>query len=321
MYVASREGGRLVLDVDGPSAILKMTTRYGTSLARLVPHVVSMGDWILTARVVRRGVGGRRVQLTLRVDSSSADLFPRAAAGPPPYDSRLEEEFASICSGEGWRVTREPGPLLAGRSVMIPDFLLEKGPVRVYVEVMGFWTPDYVRRKLEKLSEVKEPFRGAVRRDLMCSRVGRVVGDVVAFDGRGDAPALLAKLRELESRAWSEIRGRIRLDPAALLGGRRAVSLREAAEAAGLTESQLLDVAEFPGYSVVGGYLVSDGVLGEAAGEAARRRPRTLRQMREILEEVGLPGDLAAPVAEAIGYRVVWRSLDEDEAELVPGEG
>lgn len=320
MYSASREGGALRLDIDGPATVLKMTTRYGTSLARLVPRVVSMDDWMLSAWVVRRsGSGEGRVSLRLEVDSSRRDLFPAApepGAEEAEYDSSLERDFATACSLDGWRVTREPEPLLAGRSVLIPDFLIEKGPVRVYVEIMGFWTPEYVRRKLEKLKVVEEPVLVVARRDLACAPVEEVVGDVLYFEGRRDVKSLLERLREIEAREWRGIVS------SGGLGGRPRprgdlVSLREFAEERGLTPEQALEVADLRGYRLVSGHLISEDLLSRAAEALLSRRPDTVGRARTVLREVGIPGDLAAPVIEAVGLQVRWGSLDEDDAEIV----
>ncbi len=324
MYSASREGGALRLDVDGPATVLKMTTRYGTSLARLVPRIVTMDDWSLSAWVVRRsGSGEGRVALRLEVDSSRRDLFPAApepgaGEGEGEYDSSLERDFATACSLDGWRVTREPEPLLAGRSVLIPDFLIQKGPVRVYVEVMGFWTTEYIRRKLEKLKKVEEPALVVARRDLACAPVEEVVEDVLYFEGRRDVKPLLERLREIEEREWRGIVS------SGGLGGRLrprggVVSLREFAEEHGLTPEQALEVADLRGFRLVSGHLISEELLARAGEALLSQRPETVGRARALLEGVGIPGDLAAPVIEAVGLEVRWRSLDEDDAEIVYG--
>ncbi len=319
MYTASRVGGALRLDVDGPATVLKMTTRYGTALARLVPRVVSMDDWRMFAWVVRRsGSGEGRLSLRLEVDSSDRNLFPalQEPGWEVEYDSSLERDFAIACSLDGWRVEREPEPLLAGRSVLIPDFLIRKGPVRVYVEVMGFWTPQYIRRKLEKLKEVERPVLVVVKRDLACAPVEEVARDVLYFEGRGDVKPLLERLREIEERGWNRV-----VSSEGLSGRLRPegdlVSLRDLAEGHGLTPEQALEVADLRGYRVVGDHLISENLLSRAAEILLSRRPGTVGQARAALEEIGVAGDLAAPVIEAVGLKVRWRSLEEDDAEVV----
>lgn len=79
----------------------------------------------------------------------------------PSFDSeveaRLAREFAALRRqgrAAGWRLVREPAPLLAGGRVLIPDFALVRGELRVFVEVAGFWTPGYLARKRRALEQV-----------------------------------------------------------------------------------------------------------------------------------------------------------------------
>jgi predicted nuclease of restriction endonuclease-like RecB superfamily len=76
-----------------------------------------------------------------------------------PFDSRLEadfaREFAEKFGGQRgpWRLSREDEVLLLGDSVMIPDFALTHKRLgqRVLIEIVGFWHPAYLRRKVEKV--------------------------------------------------------------------------------------------------------------------------------------------------------------------------
>jgi predicted nuclease of restriction endonuclease-like RecB superfamily len=49
---------------------------------------------------------------------------------------------------------REPEPFVVGRHVMTPDFSFEKDGMKAYLEVVGFWTKDYLAKKVQKLKEV-----------------------------------------------------------------------------------------------------------------------------------------------------------------------
>jgi predicted nuclease of restriction endonuclease-like RecB superfamily len=66
------------------------------------------------------------------------------------FDSSIEQSFAEAFQAlenssatEGWRLEREPEPLLLDTSIFIPDFALTRGNRRIYVEILGFWTPSY----------------------------------------------------------------------------------------------------------------------------------------------------------------------------------
>lgn len=154
MYMASKHGEELVLELEGPASLLRQTERYGTRLAKLLPLVLGAERWRVSARVKTR-----RGPVLFELDSSSAPPLP----GPAPpegveFDSSLERDFYRSFSalGSGWEILREPEPLVVGGSVLIPDFAFEKDGIRVYMEVVGFWTPGYLRRKLEKLRALRD---------------------------------------------------------------------------------------------------------------------------------------------------------------------
>src|SRR3989442_291179 len=75
-------------------------------------------------------------------------------------DSRLEADFASEFEQKmggkrgHWRLTRESEVLLLGDTVMIPDFILvddQDENRKIMIELVGFWHPQYLRRKVEKV--------------------------------------------------------------------------------------------------------------------------------------------------------------------------
>ena len=76
------------------------------------------------------------------------------------FDSRLEADFArefeqKVGGKRGhWQLTRESEVLLLGDTVMVPDFVLidtKDDQRRILIELVGFWHPNYLRRKVEKV--------------------------------------------------------------------------------------------------------------------------------------------------------------------------
>ena len=59
-----------------------------------------------------------------------------------------------------WRVLREPSPIDAGGRLAFPDFLLEHREAadrRWWLEIVGFWSPDYLRGKLATYRAARLP--------------------------------------------------------------------------------------------------------------------------------------------------------------------
>jgi predicted nuclease of restriction endonuclease-like RecB superfamily len=142
----SAAGARLVLS--GPFALFRHTLLYGRALAGLVPHLA----WCRRFRL-RADCRLRRRDATL-VLGPADPIVP--AAEPRAYDSRLEERFARDFrrAAPDWDLVREPEPVRAGGALVFPDFALvdRRDPRRRFLlEIVGFWTPDYLARKLAHL--------------------------------------------------------------------------------------------------------------------------------------------------------------------------
>lgn len=78
------------------------------------------------------------------------------------FDSSIEQSFAEAFAAlersravDEWRLEREPEPLLLDQSIFIPDFALTRAKHRIYVEILGFWTPAYRERKVQKLQQLR----------------------------------------------------------------------------------------------------------------------------------------------------------------------
>jgi hypothetical protein len=64
--------------------------------------------------------------------------------------------------------------------VYIPDFKIGD----LYVEIVGFWTPDYLRRKYEKLMKVGKPLLILVNEELAMATWKELLPNVVLYKGR-----------------------------------------------------------------------------------------------------------------------------------------
>ena len=87
-----------------------------------------------------------------RVSNNESELF----------DSSIEQSFseafialATSHGADGWQLEREPEPLLLDKGIFIPDFALTRGQRRIYMEILGFWTPAYRERKVQRLQQLR----------------------------------------------------------------------------------------------------------------------------------------------------------------------
>jgi uncharacterized protein len=173
-----KDEAKIVCAVSGPLSIFKLTDRYGTSIAKLIPSIVSAGEWFIKAWIVRKNfVSGKKIyefELShntsplllcepFRKDSKITNVNEQLTSrqiyvtSSTLYDSKVEENFAKrfTQSHNGWALTREPDPIvLSDGKALIPDFMFEKYGKKIYFEIVGFWTIDYLQKKLEKIRDI-----------------------------------------------------------------------------------------------------------------------------------------------------------------------
>lgn len=140
--------GPTTLRISGPYSILKRTLLYGRALGELIPLIAWSKQYRLRADCV---LGGKSHRLEL---ASGAPIQP--SEPPKRFDSLLEERFARdfMRAAPDWDLIREPEPIVAEGTLIFPDFLVRhrRDPSRSwFVELAGFWTPDYLTTKLRRL--------------------------------------------------------------------------------------------------------------------------------------------------------------------------
>ena len=153
-------GGYQVV-LDGPiSPFVHATTRYGRQFAAFLPALLLGQRWQMSADI-------RSPQFDSLLEYRLDDTTPLRAhfKRSGEFDSQLEADFAAefaVKFGEKrgqWQLTREDEVILLGDTVMIPDFALthKKDGRRVLIEIVGFWHPEYLRRKVEKVRAANRP--------------------------------------------------------------------------------------------------------------------------------------------------------------------
>ena len=209
--------GATAFEIAGPLALCHRTTVYGRALGGLVPLLGGCDDFEMQIRAEARG------QLYELVVAAPA-LLP---ALPPPRPWKLVEQLARDLEKRGFEVERAPAPLASPHGIVCPDLRVEvalpsdeaadatragepadatraEGAVdatragegidarSVWLEIVGFWTPEYLARKVARYAAA------GIRDVVLCVDGGRACDDddppagacVVRFTRRIDAGAL-----------------------------------------------------------------------------------------------------------------------------------
>ncbi len=150
-------GGGYAVTLDGPiSPFVNSTTRYGRQFAAFLPALMLCERWRMVANV-RYARDWWEYYL-----DASFDLVSHFSASAA-FDSRMEADFAAEFHAKfgdtrgKWTLDRETEVVLLGTTVMIPDFTLTHKDTSqtILIEIMGFWHPRYIERKLAKVRAAK----------------------------------------------------------------------------------------------------------------------------------------------------------------------
>lgn len=168
--------------LDGPTSILRRTRSYGVDFARFLAALVRLPGWRLRAEIELRR-SWRPFVLSLAAEDGLG-----AGAPPPEFDSALEAAIAQKFGRErrGWTLRREGAVLELGRGeVLVPDFVFRHADgTEVTLEIVGYWTPEYLADKLGRLARVRGVnLLVAVPRHL-AARAGELPAAVLPFRRR-----------------------------------------------------------------------------------------------------------------------------------------
>jgi predicted nuclease of restriction endonuclease-like RecB superfamily len=302
LYEVRTDDGEWEVVVTGPDALFSKTRRYGTRFARLLRTVATAAEWELTATVDDRGT-----ERELSLSTGDVTVPGVEPVTEVSYDSGVEADFAARFSSLDldWDLVREPAPLVVGESVMIPDFAFdyEFADYRVFFEIMGFWTPEYVEKKLRQL--------GAVENEELLVAVDESLGVGEAIEARDhraipysgtvrvkDVRDALARYeRDLVAEAAAAIPDTLRPDA-------DVVSMSALADQYGVSEDAIESKA-FPDHERVGRTLIRPSVASDLR---ERIEPgMELSAVQDTLGEFGIEDDSA--VLSWLGYRVEWDGL------------
>jgi hypothetical protein len=148
-YIEGDADHGFTITIDGPTSLFKPSTRYGLAIAKLIPALLHVTKWSLTATLQSRDPYSG-VQKTGRFSlNDNCGLVTHYPPGKP-YDSMLEASFANRWDSlkTDWVLEREVDLIPIPGSVMIPDFRLVHPDGRTFLlEIVGYWRPEYLQRK------------------------------------------------------------------------------------------------------------------------------------------------------------------------------
>lgn len=286
------------INITGPASLFKQTKKYGNAFAKLFPTILPSDHWELTAQIAIKVAEEPRI-LQFHLSSDDAVPFPPAQSPRTAFDSAVEAQFYQDFKAlkTRWEIRREPEILKAGTFAVIPDFGFYLGDLSHFLEIVGFWTPQYLQHKIAKLRVIEVPITLAVDQTLNCTSED-FSGTVIFYDKKVPLSPIVQILHKLEEkRIAQELET---LPPITLTED--IVSLESQARALNVSP-EALRRASIPNYHLVGDQLVSQAFLHYLQTCLAPHQPYS--QVESLLQE----HQLSTAVLKLLGYQILWKGL------------
>ena len=143
--------------LDGAASLFSKSRKYGIRMANFLPALPLCDRWEMEADILDDESGSSQTTLSFELDH--ADDLSSHYSAQGDFDSDVERTLAQKWerSNTDWELVREDDVLDLGAEVMLPDFAIEHPDGRrVVFEIVGFWTPEYLDEKLQKIREAEQ---------------------------------------------------------------------------------------------------------------------------------------------------------------------
>ena len=136
------------ITLTGAASLFHRSQKYGVQMAVFLPALLLCGGWKMSAEITQREGGNVFYELT----SEQTELKSCYADEPEYKNSDIEklkidwEKFSS-----DWLLQENTEVVDLGKTTFIPDFLLiSPEGKKVYLDILGFWTPPSLKKRLEE---------------------------------------------------------------------------------------------------------------------------------------------------------------------------
>ena len=343
----------IICSIDGPLSIFKLTNKYGILIAKVIPKIISASKWSIKASIIKNTLSGRKLydfdlssdsevhffnSINYQFyndypfeDSNSINLY---------FDSFVETKFAMQFEKfhTGWKLVREPDPLIlpSGRA-FIADFLFERYGKKIYFEIIGFWTLQYLERKFKKIYEIskfsdnKDDLLIAINENNLVSESGemkKLLSDSILDQNKiiiykkDSIPMkkILFYLKSIESKMMNKNLETHRSTMTEYIidllnKNQEIIDLEEISNTYGVSLNSLSNIIsnlptnkQIKKYVIQNSLLISERKLNEIKDMI--RNIDNLIKIQQIFENNNIPIQYTIDILKYLGYEIVWKGID-----------
>lgn len=343
----------IICSIDGPLSIFKLTNKYGILIAKVIPKIISASKWSIKASIIKNTLSGRKLyDFDLSSDSevhffNSINYqfyndypFEDSNSINLNFDSFVETKFAMQFEKfhTGWKLVREPDPLIlpSGRA-FIADFLFERYGKKIYFEIIGFWTLQYLERKFKKIYEIskfsdnKNDLLIAINENNLVSESGemkKLLSDSILDQNKiiiykkDSIPMkkILFYLKSIESKMMNQNLETHRSTMTEYIidllnKNQEIIDLEEISNTYGVSLNSLSNIIsnlptnkQIKKYVIQNSLLISERKLNEIKDTISNID--NLIKIQQIFENNNIPIQYTIDILKYLGYEIVWKGID-----------
>ncbi|MDQ3906896.1 MAG: DUF790 family protein [Acidobacteriota bacterium] len=136
------------INLDGPASLFHRSQKYGVQMAVFLPDLIACDGWEMSAEIETR-----RGPAYFKLASDRHGLRADDAGWRGVSETNVRESLEGAWSkfDSAWSIEPSREVIDLGETAFVPDFALrhEEGQI-VYLEVLGFWTPDRLNARLRE---------------------------------------------------------------------------------------------------------------------------------------------------------------------------
>jgi predicted nuclease of restriction endonuclease-like RecB superfamily len=167
--IAGNAANGYEITLTGAASLFNRSQKYGIRMAVFLPALLLCADWKMSAEIAQKAGGNLFYELSSQQTELNSCYFDE-----PEYKNadieKLKKNWEK--SAADWELQENREVVDLGRTAFVPDFVLvARNGAKIYLDVMGFWTPKSLKKRLEEFQAANfQKFIFAASQELRGSR-------------------------------------------------------------------------------------------------------------------------------------------------------
>lgn len=138
------------ITLNGAASVFHRSQKYGIQMAVFLPSLLNCQSWEMRAEIDLKT--GERVFYELTSEQTELNShYEEDLEYQNPVHERLVKDWAK--GDFAWILETNREIVNLGRTAFIPDFVLKREKEKVFLEILGFWTPNSLKKRLEQFAD------------------------------------------------------------------------------------------------------------------------------------------------------------------------